>query len=826
MHKEHPSLVAAMRRRTLSWWLSLTALMLIPLCVATAAGLGKLVVLSTLGQPLNAEIELLSVQKGETITARLASQEVYQQAGVQFNNALVGARVTVEKRPNGQLYLKATTPRPINEPFIELMIEMNSENGRVVRQYTALLDPPGYGRAAGEIPPPRATAESAPPPPVTASPAPAPSVAEAPLVPRAQTPPRSRPKPSASAGEKVSAPAGGKPTPSGGEKQYGPVKPGETLSRIARTVRPDGVTLEQTLVSLYQRNPDAFINKNMNLIKSGRILRVPDAQEVAATGRSDAAQEVRMQVADFNAYRNRAADRAVPATEEGSVRSGRIEPRVPESTAPEGPRDRVRVSRGESAGKGAAVSANVADRVRALEEEVIAREKALAEANERISQLERIIKDTQRAIELKSSTVAAAKPGAEKAVPSPQADRAPAADAKGSEQPPRAEAPAPAAPPEATTAAEATKEAAPAKSEEAPKAQVQAPVPPQPPASQPPPSQPDFISTLMEEPLYLAAAGAVVVLGGIGFFLVRKRRAAERGWPELDDDSADKIAPTLRGDVVSDEQTRADLTEPPKPAVPRAPAERPKPAPAEAMAGIVAALATARTESTGDDTDLDFHGPSERAKPEQPAPQPAQAQVAASEPRSAATHAAASQDRTAQQAAPRPAEPVPGGKPAAAGVPAFLLNQQSGTPAKEAPPQQVSASALKLEEATAPALKIEPPSAPTQKVDEASAPAQKVDFDLDPLPTINTQAAPAGTRPNLDFKLDLDDLDLNAPTQRTPGDAGRDDHWHDVQQKFDLAKAYEDMGDKQGARDILQEVIREGDTTQQVQARRRLELLS
>ena len=120
---------------------------------AHAAGLGKLTVFSTLGQPLNAEVEILAPQKGESITGKLSSPETYQETKAQYNNALVGTRVTLEKRSNGQLYLKVITPRPVHEPFLELLVEINSEHGRVVRQYTALLDPPGYGSAAGEIPP-------------------------------------------------------------------------------------------------------------------------------------------------------------------------------------------------------------------------------------------------------------------------------------------------------------------------------------------------------------------------------------------------------------------------------------------------------------------------------------------------------------------------------------------------------------------------------------------------------------------------------------------------------------------------------------------------
>ena len=138
-----------MRARSLKLWLVAASMAVLMPCGVNAAGLGQLTVQSGLGQPLNAEIELVAVKRGETITARLAPPEVYQQANAQLNPALVGTRITVEKRANGELYLRATSPRPIQEPFIELIVELNSESGRVTRQYTALLDPPGYGRGAG-----------------------------------------------------------------------------------------------------------------------------------------------------------------------------------------------------------------------------------------------------------------------------------------------------------------------------------------------------------------------------------------------------------------------------------------------------------------------------------------------------------------------------------------------------------------------------------------------------------------------------------------------------------------------------------------------------
>jgi pilus assembly protein FimV len=303
----------------------------------------------------------------------------------------------------------------------------------------------------------------------------------------------------------------------------------------------------------------------------------------------------------------------------------------------------------------------------------------------------------------------------------------------------------------------------------------------------------------MEEPLYLAAAGAAIVLGGVGFLLVRRRRAAERAWQQADDDE-DRVAPTLGGST-EDESTASALFSPERPReVPTARGERPQPAPPAATAAIVAALATGRKEAGADDNDLDFHGKRDARgrNPVSTIERSARPAQATGEPAVAPT---------AKDQAETPQPPPPG----AGRQPPNLPQSGAGREPSKLPP--VPDFALD-----------EPPSTPTGGEGRAK-PSHELDFDLDPLPAIDTgKVAPAG-RPNVDFKLDLDDLDLNAPGQRS-GDAGRDAHWHDVQQKFDLAKAYEDMGDKQGARDILQEVIREGDTAQQVQARRRLELLS
>jgi pilus assembly protein FimV len=107
-----------------------------------------------------------------------------------------------------------------------------------------------------------------------------------------------------------------------------------------------------------------------------------------------------------------------------------------------------------------------------------------------------------------------------------------------------------------------------------------------------------------------------------------------------------------------------------------------------------------------------------------------------------------------------------------------------------------------------------------------------MDFNLGGLPALDTTGpAVAGgrTASESDTSLEefkLDELDLNFGAAPAAGGQVKDDHWYDVQQKFDLAKAYEEMGDKDGAREILQEVVREGDSEQQGQASKLLGSLS
>src|SRR5512139_2928033 len=135
--------VAGVRNRSLIASLVTLAVGLTP-AVGHTAGLGRLNILSAIGQPLVGEIDLVSVRKEEmsSLSARIAAPDAYSSANVTFNPVLVGARVSIERRPDGQPYIRISSARAVEEPFLDLLVELTWSTGRLVRSYTALIDPP------------------------------------------------------------------------------------------------------------------------------------------------------------------------------------------------------------------------------------------------------------------------------------------------------------------------------------------------------------------------------------------------------------------------------------------------------------------------------------------------------------------------------------------------------------------------------------------------------------------------------------------------------------------------------------------------------------
>lgn len=461
---------------------------------AHAAGLGKLTVLSSLGQPLRAEIELTSVSTGEAgaLAVKLASVEAFQQANVNFNSALSSLRFSVEKRGERQ-YVRVTSSQPLNEPFVDMLLEMNGPNGRLVREYTFLLDPADLNatQAAQVVQTPAASASRP---------------AQQPALPQQAAPaPESRPATAERAApvrpQQQAQPQGGDDARS---EEYR-VRKGDTLARIAGQAKPAGVSLDQMLVALYRANPDAFIGQNMNRLKAGQILSLPGADAARSIGGAEARGIVVAQAADFNNYRSKLAAQVAAAAPPKSAEArqsagGKITAKVEEQPTPANEaKDKLKLSNAAAA-PGATTA-----------EDNIARDKAAAEANARVKELEKNVGDLQQILEIKNKGLAEQQTQADAAQAAGKAADPAAADALGSAAAPTADA-APAA------QTEASKEEAPAAAAK-PKP-VPAPAPAVP--------EPSFFDEVMGNPLVLPGLGALLVaLGALGVIRARRQKQSK-----------------------------------------------------------------------------------------------------------------------------------------------------------------------------------------------------------------------------------------------------------------------------------------------------------
>ena len=503
--------------------------------MVNAAGLGGMNVLSQIGQPFSAEIELVNVSKEElaTLSATLAAPNAYRAANLQFNPALNSMRLAVERRADGRPFIRVTSSRPVAEPFLDILIELSWQGGRIVREYSALLDPPGLEIPAPVVTAPVIAAPATKPAPAGKAPAAVATPAPAAAAPAARPAPAPVAKP-----ESVSRPITG--------SEYA-VKQGDTLGQIAAGLKPEGISLDQMMIGLLRANPDAFINNNINLVKAGRILKAPERDQLAAIVPGEASQQVRAQATDWNSYRAKVADTAPAATEAAPATKGKITARVEDKVAP-GAKDVVVISKGEAT-KGKDGKAGV-DRVRALEEDVAAKDKALAEAKDRVAALEKTVEQMKKLAEIKIPAMAAAQPAGKgdakadaKAAPKPEPKAEPVRKAEAPKaeptkaEPPKAE-PAKAEPPKAETPKAEPAKADGAKPDEkaavaeapkpdpapTPKAAPPAlPAPSTPPvpkaaAKAAPPQEPGIMDAVMENILPIGGGAALAGLAGFWAF--------------------------------------------------------------------------------------------------------------------------------------------------------------------------------------------------------------------------------------------------------------------------------------------------------------------
>lgn len=283
---------------------------------ANALGLGEINIRSALNEPLNAEIRLMQVRDLSPlqIQPRMADADEFSIAGLNKSRFLNDVRFQVQVSPDGSGVIRMSSSEPVREPFLNFLVEVNWPNGRLVREYTVLLDPPVFDPApiSGQIQPAVTPEVSAAPQPV----APA----------RAATPQQQRTLPTGP-----------------GQIHVGS---NDTLWVLANRHRPDSsITPQQMMVALQRHNPQTFPTANINVMRAGTVMDIPSIDQIRALSPAEASAEVARQTEVWREGRARPAAAtapapapvadAAPAVADAPVAEEAAEPEVAEPSAEE-----------------------------------------------------------------------------------------------------------------------------------------------------------------------------------------------------------------------------------------------------------------------------------------------------------------------------------------------------------------------------------------------------------------------------------------------------------------------------------------------------------
>ncbi len=857
-----------------------------------AVGMGGINVLSALGQPLKANIELVAVSNADKpgLVAKLATPEAYKGSGLEYpaNNKYT---FQIETRANGEYFILASSAQPINDPFVSLLVEVTWAQGKLLREYTFLVDPPDF---VAEKPKPAEVRPVAPTVPsvqleVKASqPVEMPAVVESKSLPRqpeampVTKPPEAMPVQTQAKEKTVDLKKGrteqvGKSTlvqAKTASREKVKVQHGDTLNKIAVQHKPDEISLERMLVALYRANINQFDAKNMNRIREGKILRLPVPVEIREVTQPEAVKEIRAQVADWNNYRQKMAGAAPHSSkfqDAQQVATGKIVSSVADKApvVKESAREVLKLSKGEAPGdKSAGSSTTAQEKKNAQQEEAIAKHNSLQEEQKRAVLLEKNLKDMQRLAQLKSEAMALTQSPGLASAPWAASGVVPVTASMVTAGSSVAEASAVSATVLSTAsvvAAASTVAAASAVSVVSAVAASNVVV-----AKTNPVPQPGLVDQLLGEPLYLAGGAAVLLgLGGTAFMARRRKNAIDaKVAQQFKSESvrtgriAMPVAPSPdTGDFTT---TTAAITEAAPPVSesvdPISEADLFLNFGRDAQAEEI--LKEALLNSPNDhrihlkllgiyanrkDT-LAFAGIARQLRDsgDMPAWQEAEAMGRKLEPnnpmygaeQTAVPPAGKVQDA---QLAPLPDVDFDLGeellKPAveAEQVKAMDFDVSSNIPSSGLMDFDVSANYPTL---NAPVKMDFDVSSATPAVPEAAeATLTGMDdlvFDITAAhPSLPEAAKPPVAEQNADMEFMLD-FPVEEGAEKMPivapaiaeisldmgDDAGaqsneaKNEHWHEVATKLDLAKAYQEMGDATGAREILVEVLREGDEGQ------------
>ncbi len=380
---------------------------------AMALGLGNIRVLSKPGQPLVAEIPIISSDPGEIENAHvgLASPVTFERVGLPRPQGLVNElQFTFAQDREGRSVIRVSSNTPVDTPSVGFLIEVDWGQGRLVREYSALVAAPETATALAE--------------PVIEAPAAAPSnlIAREPEpLPEAPPAPQPVPAPAASAAPVAApppAPVAVRPAPAPAMPTQGelaPVRRGQTLSQIAGELsRQSGASMNQTMVALLRANPEAFIRGNINLLKQGAVLRTPAQEELARVDAAQARAIVQEQTAQWRQAR---AAILQPAIADGAAAPAAKPAGSPSASAANGARLEIApavaggqqtagMTTGLDAGGEGDMLAN--EQLRQAKEDLATRDAELQELRERVGELEKLKAQQQSLIAMKDSDLAAA----------------------------------------------------------------------------------------------------------------------------------------------------------------------------------------------------------------------------------------------------------------------------------------------------------------------------------------------------------------------------------------------------------------------------------
>jgi pilus assembly protein FimV len=325
-----------------------------------AASLGKLSVFSSLGEPLNAQIDITpsTPEELDSLSAALASDAIYHDQGVERTATQSVVQFSVLKKENGSAVLKLSTAQAVTDPFLDMIIALNWKDGNVVREYTLLLDPSGQASV---------------------------------MVDNANV---DAPKSIVTKNSDVA-----------GKNKHDDVlvKKGDSLAAIAKSLQTPNVELNQLLIALYQENKQAFDGENMNRLKAGAVLAVPNQAVLASINAQDAQKEIQMHAAEWLAYKNKLAGLVVDGDAvnqaDYQASSGKVTAKAdekPAATESEA-RDVVKLSKSED---GRAASADT------LKDDLAAKQNAMAEDDKKAGALEAQIADMKQLLAIKNKSLA------------------------------------------------------------------------------------------------------------------------------------------------------------------------------------------------------------------------------------------------------------------------------------------------------------------------------------------------------------------------------------------------------------------------------------